>query len=91
MDHIVGGTPILVSQGNLIEDFALEMTLHSFLVKCFPRTAVGIKENGDWVFVVVEAPELDAIRQKYGLPKTKYAYHITIGIKPVITGLIRVI
>ncbi len=33
-------------------------------------------------FVVVEAPELDRIREKYGLPKRKYDYHITIGVKP---------
>jgi hypothetical protein len=33
-------------------------------------------------FIVVEAPELDAIREKYGLPKRKYDYHITIGAKP---------
>ncbi len=32
--------------------------------------------------VVVEAPELDAIRRKYELPHRKYDYHITIGVKP---------
>lgn len=33
-------------------------------------------------FIVVEAPELDAIREKYGLPKRQYEFHITIGVKP---------
>lgn len=33
-------------------------------------------------FIVVEAPELDEIRAKYGLPKREYAFHITIGVKP---------
>jgi len=33
-------------------------------------------------FVVVEAPELDRIREKYGLLKRKYPFHITIGVKP---------
>ena len=33
-------------------------------------------------FIVVEAPELDRIREKYGLPKRKYEFHITIGVKP---------
>jgi hypothetical protein len=32
--------------------------------------------------LVVEAPELDAIRQNYGLPKKQHAFHITIGLKP---------
>ena len=31
--------------------------------------------------MVVEAPELDRIRKKYGLPKREYAFHITIGIR----------
>lgn len=33
-------------------------------------------------FIVVEAPELDKIREKYGLPKREYDFHITIGVKP---------
>ena len=32
--------------------------------------------------LVIEAPELNRIRYKYGLPKQKYPFHITIGIKP---------
>lgn len=32
-------------------------------------------------FIIVEAPELDQIREKYGLPKREYDLHITIGIK----------
>ena len=33
-------------------------------------------------FIVIEAPQLDQIRQKYGLPKREYEFHITIGVKP---------
>lgn len=33
-------------------------------------------------FIVVNAPELDTIRQKYGLPKREFNSHITIGVKP---------
>jgi hypothetical protein len=29
----------------------------------------------------VEVPELDRIREKYGLPPKKYPFHITIGVK----------
>ncbi|HSW87395.1 MAG TPA: hypothetical protein VLG49_07865 [Rhabdochlamydiaceae bacterium] len=34
--------------------------------------------------IVVESPELDRIRMKYGLPIKKYDFHITIGVKPKI-------
>lgn len=36
-------------------------------------------------FIVVEAPALDRIRKKYGLPKREYDFHITIGVKPKVT------
>jgi exopolysaccharide biosynthesis protein len=54
LKHIVGGTPVLVRDGHLIEDFSSEQTRESFLVRKHPRTAVGIREDGDWVFVVVD-------------------------------------
>lgn len=54
IEHIVGGTPVLVTEGNLIEDYTSEQTLESFLINKHPRTAVGIRENGEWVFVVVD-------------------------------------
>lgn len=50
----MGGAPVLVQNGNLIGDFTPVQTLESFLVKKHPRTAVGIRSNGDWVFVVVD-------------------------------------
>lgn len=31
--------------------------------------------------LVIDAPELDALREKYGLPKSKYPFHITLGAK----------
>lgn len=54
MEHIVGGTPVLIRDGNVIEDFTPEQTLESFLLNKHPRTAVGIKENGHWIFVVID-------------------------------------
>ncbi len=54
LEHIVGGTPVLIKNGNVIEDFSPEKTIVSFLINRHPRTAVGIKENGEWVFVVVD-------------------------------------
>jgi hypothetical protein len=35
-------------------------------------------------FIVIDAPQLDQIRQKYGLPTREYDFHITIGVKPKI-------
>lgn len=54
LEYIVGGTPVLVRNGQVVEDFTPEQTLPSFLTSNHPRTAVGIKENGTWVFVVVD-------------------------------------
>lgn len=55
LEHIVGGSPLLVFKGNLIEDFSPEQTLQSFILKRHARTAVGIQDNGNWVFVVVDS------------------------------------
>lgn len=43
-----------------------------------PQKWSNIKEV---YFVVVEATEIERIRQKYGLPKREYDFHITIGVK----------
>ena len=44
----------------------------------FPKSWEGVEQ----VFLVtVEAPILDEFREKYGLPKRKYDYHITLGVK----------
>jgi len=40
------------------------------------------QEMDEVYFIVVEAPELDRIRKKYGLTKKEYDFHITIGVKP---------
>lgn len=40
------------------------------------------KEIGEVYFIVVDAPQIDQIREKYGLPKREYDFHITIGVKP---------
>ncbi len=40
------------------------------------------QEIDEVFFIVVEAPQLDRIREKYGLPKPEFNYHITIGVRP---------
>lgn len=54
LEHIVGGVPVLVSNGTVIENYDSEQALESFLFNKHPRTAVGIKDTGEWVFVVVD-------------------------------------
>lgn len=53
-EHIVGGAPVLIKDGKMVEDYAPEKILASFLNKSHARTAVGIKKTGEWVFVVVD-------------------------------------
>lgn len=57
MDHIVGGTPILIQNGKKIEDFSPEKTIETFLTLRHARTAVGLLANGNWVFVVVDGKQ----------------------------------
>jgi exopolysaccharide biosynthesis protein len=77
--HIVGGTPILVRGGRLVTDFSAEQTGSHFLNVRLARTAVGILENGNWLFVVVDGfykniwntkgitiPDLAELMQKLG-------------------------
>ncbi|KKM14709.1 hypothetical protein LCGC14_1703410, partial [marine sediment metagenome] len=54
LDHIVGGTPLLIYNREKIFDFSSERTLQKFLTNKYARTAIGIKENGNLLFVVVD-------------------------------------
>lgn len=60
-DYIVGGTPVLIQSGNINSDFSKEKVLQSFLLLRHPRTAVGYKENGTWVFVVVDGRQMSSV------------------------------
>lgn len=42
------------------------------------------EEIDEVYFIVVDVPQLDDLRKKYGLPKREYDFHITIGVKPKI-------
>lgn len=53
-DEIVGGTPLLIDNGKVISDFSGEKTLLPFLEDRHPRTAIGIKPDGHWLFVVID-------------------------------------
>jgi len=58
LDHIVGGIPLLIYNREKIFDFSSEKVSQSFLLKKYPRTAIGIKDNGNLIFVVVDGNDL---------------------------------
>jgi hypothetical protein len=54
MEFLVGGTPLLLREGEIIRDFGPEKVPENFVNQRHPRTAVGIRADGTWVFVVVD-------------------------------------
>jgi hypothetical protein len=50
-------------------------------IKCQVAQPTNWKGIDEVYFIVVDAPQLDQIREKYGLPKQDHDFHITIGIK----------
>lgn len=77
MEYLVGGTPLLLKEGRLVEDHSVEKIPADFVDKRHPRTAVGRQPDGTWVFVVVDGrrpglsvgmtiPELARLMQSLG-------------------------
>lgn len=56
MQYILGGAGLLVQNGKMIDDFSSENTLSSFIDGRYCRTAVGVLENHNFLFVVIESP-----------------------------------
>ena len=54
VDNILGGSPILVYQGNIVQDYSMERLRAPFISNRYARTAVGILKNGHWILAVVE-------------------------------------
>lgn len=54
-DHIVGGSPLLLLNKRKITDYQPEQLMRSFIARKYARTAIGIKANGDWLFVVADS------------------------------------
>lgn len=55
MDFIVGGTPLLIHHGKVIDNFQTEKLNTDFFTKRYARTAIGILPNNNWILVVVES------------------------------------
>jgi len=77
MDFILGGTPVLVSEGRKVSDFREERIQDSFVNGRHPRTAVGIRKDGTWILLVVDGrQELKSI----GMTLEKLAaYLVSLG------------
>ena len=54
IDNVVGGTPILIKNNELIADYSQEKILQSFIENRYARTAVGILPNRHVLVVVVD-------------------------------------
>ncbi len=73
-EHIVGGAPLLIEKKHVLNDYSFEQILPSFLTHRHARTAIGILDSGEWVFVIVDAwplggktiPELAHFLQELG-------------------------
>ncbi|MCA9749625.1 MAG: phosphodiester glycosidase family protein, partial [Romboutsia sp.] len=53
-DFILGGTPLLIYNGKLIDDYSVEGLTSNFFNAKDSRTAIGILENNNWLLVVIE-------------------------------------
>jgi exopolysaccharide biosynthesis protein len=56
--NILGGAPLLIENGIIVEDISKENVHSTFLELRHPRTALGVKKNGSWLFVLVEGRKL---------------------------------
>ena len=80
--HITIGYPYEMIKYGIREIYLPEKVIHFIPKECqivHPLKLHGINEI---YLIVVESLELDQIRQELGLPKKKYDFHITVGIKP---------
>lgn len=53
-DFIVGGAPVLIKNHQLVRDYSAEKLNDDFVKRPHARSAVGILDNGHWVFVVAD-------------------------------------
>ncbi len=64
LNTIMGGIPLLIKEGKLVNDNAVEAMRDSFIHGKHARTAVCIKENNHWLFLVV--PHVKFPHRSYG-------------------------
>jgi Phosphodiester glycosidase len=54
MDYLVGGAGLLIFDGEPVRDYMIEKLSEGFDTTRHPRTAVGINEQGIWIFAVID-------------------------------------
>lgn len=54
MDYLVGGAGLLIWDSEPVRDYMVEKLTKGFDTTRHPRTAVGINDQGNWIFVVVD-------------------------------------
>jgi len=54
MEFVVGGAPMLLRGGEIVQDFGPEKVPENFAMQRHPRTAMGIRADGTWILVVVD-------------------------------------
>ncbi len=59
LDYLVGGTPVLLEEGLPAAEISDEQLASRFVKERHPRTAVGVREDGTWVLVVVDGRQSD--------------------------------
>ncbi len=58
VENVLGGSPLLMYHGKVVQDHSIERLRSPFLTNRYARTAVGILNNGHWLFAVVEQSAL---------------------------------
>lgn len=81
--HITVVYPDEMKKYNLDQISESGTTIHFDPVECKLITPPNWKEIDKVYCIVVNSPQLDEIREKYGLPIREYRFHITIGVKPI--------
>lgn len=79
-EYIVGGTPLMIKNHKVLTDFQTEKVKDTFLTQPHARTAVCIKPNGNWLFLVAEhTPQEDIpfAHQARGLTMTELSHFMT--------------
>lgn len=60
--NILGSTPVLLKNGQIL-DFVEEGVPQSFLCEYYPRSAMGIRNDGFLIFAVIDATSDDDVRR----------------------------
>ncbi|MEY3182385.1 MAG: hypothetical protein RLZ35_370 [Pseudomonadota bacterium] len=85
---IVGGAPLLIADHQIVRDYGVEKLSDDFVKQLHARSAIGLLDNGHWVFVVADQnlwnkdigmtlPELARFMKKLGC---KQALNLDGGI-----------